>query len=453
VRSALPQRVEGASVIALSAAAAAGPLLWVLVVLARSFGHNIPAENIFADYLLGVIAAGVLGVSVLLWPLADRERRACLILWGFKVVTCLLVMLPYEGYYDFLDAYAFFRESLDPSKPISLLSLALGTDTIVFLFSKFWVISPPSYHLAKVFCAYAGLVSVVLFYKTLQRLTGSQGLASLYVIGLFPSILFWSSIAGKDPIILMGIAITLFFGIAWLQKPGLKQLLGFLLGIVVASAIRPWIGALLLATFLFAALLRQLQQLKWRSAVYAVPLVVAAGAILGIGMLGSSVLGTLLIELERLSNSWAIGGSAVNAPVQLSSWQDVLAFLPYGAFTALFRPLPGEVMNVFGLSAGLENLLLLVLCGLALFCMRRAHLARPEIVWLGSFLIAWSMLYAFLSYQNLGTATRFKAQVLPVMLVLIGYLAHHRLRSAFRQLVDGLAHRLQRADPSESAYR
>jgi hypothetical protein len=102
------------------------------------------------------------------------------------------------------------------------------------------------------------------------------------------------------------------------------------------------------------------------------------------------------------------------------------AFLPLGVFTALFRPLPGEVLNIFGIFASLENMATLGLLWLAIKRTHWEELKEPVVTWALSFVIAWSTVYAFVSSYNLGTASRYRLQILPVMICLLVYLSRRR---------------------------
>jgi hypothetical protein len=102
----------------------------------------------------------------------------------------------------------------------------------------------------------------------------------------------------------------------------------------------------------------------------------------------------------------------------------MIKFAPVGMFTALFRPLPGEILNPFGLFAGLENLLMLWLLVAAIRKEGMAIFKEPIVTWAVSLVMVWSFLYGFISYQNLGSAARFKLQILPVLFSLSVYLKY-----------------------------
>jgi hypothetical protein len=120
-----------------------------------------------------------------------------------------------------------------------------------------------------------------------------------------------------------------------------------------------------------------------------------------------------------MSKSWARGGSTLGSP-GFTTLAGMFTFSPMGMFTALFRPLPGEVFNAFGLVAGLENALLLALC-IRAFRKVKFRGIRENLCWSFAFalILTWAFFYGFISYQNLGSAVRFKLQILPVILILL----------------------------------
>lgn len=158
--------------------------------------------------------------------------------------------------------------------------------------------------------------------------------------------------------------------------------------------------------------------------------VVAAAFVYAVELLSQdfSIMPTdeLLTTTDLLSRSWAYGGSAQQVQTRFNNLGSIVAFLPIGAFTALFRPLPGEVMNSFGTVAGLENLALLLLLAYALVRTRLYELKDPLILWAIFAIVIWAGVYGFISYQNLGSAVRYKLQILPIMVPLLAYLARRR---------------------------
>jgi hypothetical protein len=143
----------------------------------------------------------------------------------------------------------------------------------------------------------------------------------------------------------------------------------------------------------------------------------------------------LVDRTGTVAQDWAQGGSGEQIQGGLSSSVDILEFLPKGAFTALFRPLPGEIPSAFGILASVENVILLWLLGLGLFRKGFLQLAKdPLLQWAAVTVFVWSMVYGIISYQNLGTAVRFKLQIEPLLLLVLVQLARRRptIKSAGR---------------------
>jgi uncharacterized membrane protein YfcA len=109
-------------------------------------------------------------------------------------------------------------------------------------------------------------------------------------------------------------------------------------------------------------------------------------------------------------------------------------FVPVGAFTALLRPLPGEVLNPFGLLASFENLVLLALLVRAIKRSKWKELRHPLILWAMTVILVWAVVYGFASTQNLGAAVRWKLQILLLFVGLLCYLGRRRAPAAANAL-------------------
>jgi hypothetical protein len=399
-----------------------------LLNLAISSGAFIPQDDLTTDYAIGVVWAAALGVVLWVSPVRQSDRMVLAVAWLGKGAVTLVFMLLYEASYD-LDAYEYFA---GPHRAwyTSGFSFGLGTDNVMALSWLQQEVLPGSYHALKVSCSFIGLIGVYLFYRAAEIHTGRTNRKLFLALLFFPSILFWSSILGKDPLILFAIAVHTLGLVMWHRSRSAWSVTIALLGLVLAAAIRPWLAPILLAPLAVVAF--RLAG-NWRR----------RAAIVG-GSLGSLVLLVIVVSrlfnasslqgaiqaINLLSRAWATGGSGQEGIQTFSGIGSMVAFLPLGAFTALFRPLPGEIANVFGMLAGLENLALLVLAFCAVRRTRRHAFANPMVLWATALVVSWTFVYAFISYQNLGTAIRFKVQILPVLLLLLLHLATSRTSSA-----------------------
>jgi hypothetical protein len=397
-----------------------------LLGLASALGINIPSPDIQADYAKGVIWAVFVGATIALWPVDRDERLALGVIWLLKCCVALGFMLFFEARSEVLDAYDYFADSRHESFDWSTLGLGSGRSIVIALawLHSHWLIE--SFHAAKMTFAMIGLVAVFVFYRAACIALGTRRIALLYAIALFPSVLFWSSILGKDPIALLGLAIFSYGVVGWLRTGRGRSLAIAGVGLAIASAIRLWLGPICAVPVLLVGL-RAVRQWRYRFALLAV------GAVIIIGLVkllrDYFALDTLAESLQAIgafSTAWAVGGSGRLVLTDLSNPVELIKFLPIGFVTALFRPFPGEVMNAFGLLAGLENLVIVSLVVLAVVRTRWRELRDPVIAWAILFIVLWAVAYAPISHQNLGTASRFRLQVLPTMLALIFYLGRPR---------------------------
>lgn len=375
-----------------------------------------------ADVFEGLIASFLILLSIQFWPVPGQHRRALSLLWLIRIGVTLGFMLPYEAYFG-LDASSFFIAGTHVNDSFRWFMFGNGTLNVIGIVGVLAKITT-SYSAIKVIFSYAGLIAVYILYRAVTLALQRENLAALYILGMFPSLLFWSSILGKDPITLLGIAIFSYGAVGLIIGRGLNMLVYVAVGMLIASFIRIWLGAVFLTPLLAAVVLggRLSVTLKVGFLVLTVPLFLAALQ----GFADQFSLETtedLVTRTDEISQSWARGGSAQQIKGGFSSLYEMILFIPIGAFTALFRPLPGEIMNVFGIMAGIENAFLLALIVNGVRRRGLAWLSQPLLLWSVLTLGAWSAVYGFASYQNLGTAFRFHVQVVPLLLMVGLYLS------------------------------
>ena len=200
------------------------------------------------------------------------------------------------------------------------------------------------------------------------------------------------------------------------------SLVAVLLGAGAASAIRIWMGPILILPCLLLLSLRIQSPAKRLVAVLLVGLTLAVLAPAAAERLRLDRAADLLETTRALTGGWDRANSSLKLDVEINSTWDLMLFTPQSVFIAFYRPLPGDVPNMFGWLAGCENLGLLVLSILALFRLRLRHFRNPLFLWAVALLVTWGLAYSVVAYKDLGTAVRFKLQILPIMLGLIVFL-------------------------------
>lgn len=376
-------------------------------------------KGIFPDYAWAMALAVALGVAIMLWPFDEEDKARLVLLWMAKAALTLLFLPIYEAHYIGLDARMYFSVGTGFSGSLPPLIYGIGTNVVVWLIHWVTSILPAYFHLLEMLWSFVGLIAVYAFYRGWRWLEPGLSANFLLWIGLFPGILFWSSILGKDPIVLLGVGLY-FYGIAkWSVERRLVPMILAILGVVMASAIRPWMAVILVAP-LAAFPLTGKQLRTWQKGMLLV--LVVAGGLYSIRVFLAFFHINDVENLVRVSNavghSWAQGGSALHFS-RATGIGGIIKFLPLGMFTALFRPLPGDVMNVFGTVVGLLNAGILILTLMAVCKTRLKALKSSRFLWMVLLVLTWSAMYALPSSQNLGTAVRFRLQILPVLWPLI----------------------------------
>lgn len=386
----------------------------------RSLGRYVPQDQIELDYLVALIWAAIIGLSIRAWPIASVDRRPLLLIWVAKTIVVLGVMLVYEWNYQ-LDAYGYYERALMEEFPVARSSWSAGT---VFVAQFAWLhtkLLPDSYHALKVTFALIGLLAVYLIYRGTVRYRGVNDHRVLYFVALFPSVLFWSSIVGKDPIHLFGIALYVYGVLSWRATGRSIHVLTISTGVVLAFMVRSWSGPILLFPLLLFAMVGIRR--PWMRIVFTLLAVVAFAWTVSAFATKFNIETLGDVHTAAESRSGWTGGSAQERTEKFTGIGSMIRFAPLGAFTALFRPLPGEVRNPFGVVAGIENAFLLGLLVIAIVRVRLRRLRDPAIAWAILLIITWSFIYSFVSYYNFGAAVRFKLQILPVLLLVLLYLA------------------------------
>jgi hypothetical protein len=310
----------------------------------------------------------------------------------------------------------------------------------------------------KVTFAMIGLVGVYLFYRAAIAVLRREHPPLLLAFALVPSVMFWSSILGKDPIVFLGVALYVFGVVKWRYSSRLSFLLIAASGIGLAMLMRTWVAAILSLplAYLFAKSsrtpARRLVMGSVATAIASLTAVVSSVAILSKVTRGAPIANReeLVEHTHSVLRGFSPGTTAMASELSISSLPIMLLVLPLGVFTVLFRPLPGEILNPFGLIAGLENLVFLSMFVSGVRALRRDRQLRrrmfdePVFVWATLLTLTWSAAYGLVSMQNLGASVRFR---LPIMMVFFALLLW--VRFAREQVATTrLASRRQTAPPA-----
>lgn len=395
-----------------------GATITVFISRLPVLGHYVPSHHIVTDYMVALFWG--LGIAMLLmcFPVALAERRILIALWAARCGVTLFGMLFYENHYT-IDSYGYYEASINPTHDFRPTGFGHGTDNaeaLSWLMNHYLPVMD-SYHALKVAYSFFGFLGCYFIYRGFTILLERDDSNLLFLIFLFPSMAFWSSTLGKDPLTLLGIALYVYGTIGLTKLGRFSYVIPMVFGVFLSSYFRSW-NLIILLVPLGSIVVRGIKSLSVR--------VIFLSGVVGAmffslrmfaQQFGLESTRDIVAATQSVSHSWNYGGSAMNAPEFTSVW-GMLKFAPFGMFTALFRPLPGEVMNPFGLLAGFENLFLLIFLFMSVNKIRQnsERLKNPQLRWAIVLILVWSFIYSFVSFQNMGAAIRFRLQILPVML-------------------------------------
>ena len=244
---------------------------------------------------------------------------------------------------------------------------------------------------------------------------------------LFPTNWFWPSSIGKDALMMAALGLACL-GVAHLLAGNVRGLAPFAIGAWAAAVIRPHLTLILAVAFGLAMVVRLVQRRTMHDAR-------EVGMMKRLGGLAVVVLCVMLVlpsvesklKLQSISPDAAEGArSEINRRTSQggTEYDGYDASTPQGfvlgALTVLFRPLPTDARDVPTLLAAMEMCVLLYV-----IWRHRQRLVRnlmasfrvPYLAFCVGFVICFC--YAFSAIYNLGIISRQRAQVLPILLVLV----------------------------------
>lgn len=384
-----------------------------------------PGDDIRFDYFVGALLGLICGIAILIGPFANSDRATLLYCWTAKVAACLSLLPIYEYAYGMdIDGYFVFDE-----KPAGSAGSPLedGTWNVrLFAWVMFQIIGP-SYHGGKILFCFIGFMGIYLGYRGAVYFFNEEKPQLLALMSLVPTSIFWTAALGKDPLSLLGVGIYIYGCFRWLRDFKGRHAILIFAGIALVSLIRVYFIPIL-AIPIAVAFLFQTRQPIVRLLFSPMVLWIFFESLRNFGSaFRIESFDAFMAYQAGVASGWAGGSNfvlpAIDSPIKLA------LISPLAIFTALFRPTLLEAHNAFALAAAMDNTVLLVLFFYAFARSRVRELLQPELIWMISFVLMWSLMYG-IGTGNLGAISRFKVQILPIFIILLVYMA--RKRSAVR---------------------
>lgn len=343
-------------------------------------------------------------------------------IWLIKSFITLIVMLPYEAKYT-LDAYIYFTSLIDINNEYIQGTINnFNTKIIANLNHYLGYIIGESYHALKLLYSLISFLGLFFFYKVFEIIMKRENKNIhqwyIYLFFLFPTVLFWSSTLGKDSLSLFVLGVIFYLCIKIIQEFGFKNLLLFLFFFFLLYFLRYWyIGIFFLAISMYLFFRYVLKE-----NIFIFSCIILSVVII-VSLLENSYTSLIVDKLNKHTFEFAFGGSTTEIFIY-ENLGDYFYYLIPNIFTTLFRPMLFDVTNSFTFIAACENIILFLLCIKYIMLNIKPILKNKYTLFLLFYVVSWLLFYVIVSPGNLGTAVRFKLQVLPIILILIGYSFH-----------------------------
>ncbi len=370
--------------------------------------------NPFYQLLLGLILFVFLTYFILL-----SDNQLYIYSWLIKAFVTIVVGGIFEYLYFGLDQYGYFTNAIyDYGKYPFFQS---GTGFIIGVNSIFTFIGGNSFYSLKIINSFISFISLVLLYKTYIYIIKKEGIIDIndnlsYMIFIVPSVLLWSSLIGKDALILFPISLYIFAFVRILDEKKFRYILFLIISLFLAYYIRRWIPFIMISTIVLYNI-----RFNKRSLILltiSIPLLYFIVSIILKSLNVSSFDGLFQI-LGRVSQGFSRGNSALEVYPINSLFDYIIYFLP-NSFITMFMPLPFfSTSNISLWFFSFENLLLLYLFFRFLLPNVKLIFTNKYLKFFLFFLFSWLLIYVILSPGNLATALRYKSQILPIFIILI----------------------------------
>ncbi len=271
------------------------------------------------------------------------------------------------------------------------------------------------------------VVGLALLAAAVYELAGPKpAVIAAWVVGLEPTGVFFSGIIHKEPFMFLAEGMVVFGGALLWKRGDSRALVPIVLGCLIATATRPYVGWFLAVAAGAVALHAAVRKGASRSPALALVVVLLMAAFVPVAWQATSSENLKELQASQDANAEDDDSNLALEEVDYSSRGKMVVNLPQRIRDVVLRPYPWQVENtsqqlgVIGTLVMLVGLLLLIAALLQNggAVMRRA---APLVYPVFFLLVAYS-----LSAGNAGTAFRYRTHVVGLMLCLLLVLRQQR---------------------------
>lgn len=373
--------------------------------------------NPYYQFFLGLLTF----IVITLFIIMISSNKLYINAWLIKAFVTIFIAMVLEYLYYGLDQFSYYVTAIYAPETHPFFKTSIGT--IIGLNALFAKVFGESLYSMKIMNSFISFCALIMFHKA-YLLIGKEYEKNIidyilpYVLFFVPTVLLWTSLVGKDSIILLPIALFTYSYLKLINKKTFFYGILFLISLMLAFFIRPWIPIIMLVTVI-------IDNIKLnRSSLMLIIIFSPILYFLSIKLMETlqiESLNTLMTYVGQIQQSFSRGNSAVDLPL-IKTVSDYIYYFVPNAFITLFLPLPfWGTSNIFLWFFSLENLLLLYIFVRYILWNIKLIIFNKYARFLLIFIISWLLLYVIISPGNLGSAMRYKLQIIPIILILALY--------------------------------
>lgn len=272
------------------------------------------------------------------------------------------------------------------------------------------------------------VIGLALLSATVYELAGAKAaVITAWIVGLEPTNVFFSGILHKEPLMFMAEGMVAFGGAVLWKRGDLRALAPMVVGCLIATATRPYVGWFLASAAAGVALHASLRR---GSASRSLALSVVMLALMGtfVPVVWSATSKESLEELQSSQDANAADDEANLSleSVDYSSRGNMIVNLPQRLRDVVLRPYPWQVANTSQQLGVIGTLVMFI----GLMLLIAALLQNGGAVMRRAGPLVYPMLFMLVAYSlsagNAGTAFRYRTHLVAIMLALLVVLRQQR---------------------------
>lgn len=243
--------------------------------------------------------------------------------------------------------------------------------TLIRLNAVLMIFTGGSYFGNLVILCFLGVWAQSFLYKVIRSNFQTGAIGLFIMLNMWPSQLFWTSALMKEPLVMIGLALSIASAIQVKNKQSNWAYALLPLGIWLTLFSKFYVGIALI--FPLSAYLITPPEAKFYSILprYAAALILLALFVTGLGYLfpGYDIPTIIAAKQRAFANVARMteAGSAFYIPELEPTFWSIIKLAPLGIFNSLLRPLPSDSNGFMELAAVTENVLFVGICAYLLF--------------------------------------------------------------------------------------